>query len=156
MNSFNLKRIRENNELTRCDIARVLNVSNSIYSRWENNIDTIPTRRIYELANFYKINIDYLLGLTDKCIYLVSNDVIDYRLVAKRIREIRKDYNESLRVFVKRINTSNSTWCAYETGKTLILCSFLIEICKDKNYSADWVLGRSNIKYISSKNIVFN
>lgn len=154
MNNFNLRKIREENELSRCDIAKILGVSSSIYSRWENNIDTIPTRRIYELANFYKVNIDYLLGLTNYKINIVSNDFIDYKLVSNRIREIRNDYNESLRIFVKRINTSNSTWCAYETGKTLILCSFLIDICKTGNYSADWILCRSDNKYVDDKEFV--
>ena len=150
MNNLNLRRVRENQELASKDVAKILNVSNSVYSRWEKNLTTIPTRRLYDLSNFYEINIDYLLGLTDNKIHIKSIE-INYKLIANNVREIRKDYNESLRVFVKRINTSNSTWCAYETGKILILCSFLIEICKDKNYSADWVLGRSNIKYFSSK-----
>ena len=69
-------------------------------------------------------------------------------LISNRIREIRNDYNESLRQFVLRLYTSNSTWSAYETGKALILCAFLIEVCKMGNYSADWILGRSDIKKI--------
>ena len=36
---------------------------------------------------------------------------------------------------------------AYENGKVLILCAFLIEVCKLGNYSADWILGRSEEKY---------
>lgn len=49
--------------------------------------------------------------------------------------------------FSRRLNTSNSTWSAYENGKVLILCAFLIEVCKLGNYSADWILGRSEEKY---------
>ena len=149
MNNLNLRRMRENLELTSKDVAKVLNVSSSVYSRWEKNIITIPTRRLYDLSNFYEINIDYLLGLTNNKIHIESIE-INYSLIANNIREIRKDYNESLRQFSKRLNTSNSTWSAYETGKTLILCSFLIEICLDRNYSADWILGKSNEKYIKS------
>lgn len=155
MNKFNLERIREENDLTRKEIANILGVSSSIYSRWENGIDTIPTKRLYELANYYEVNIDYLLGLTNNIIHTKSNQIIDYRLVSFRIREIRRDYNESLRTFSKRLNTSNSTWSAYESGKTLILCSFLLEVCLDKNYSADWILCRSDNKYID-KVLVYN
>lgn len=155
MNKFNLERIREENDLTRKEIANILGVSSSIYSRWENGIDTISTKRLYELANYYEVNIDYLLGLTNNIIHTKSNQIIDYRLVSFRIREIRRDYNESLRTFSKRLNTSNSTWSAYESGKTLILCSFLLEVCLDKNYSADWILCRSDNKYID-KVLVYN
>lgn len=148
MNKLNLKKMRENNDLTSKYIANILNVSTSVYLRWERNDVTIPTIRLFELSNFYEINIDYLLGLTNKKIH-TEKTLLNRNVIMNNIREIRKDYNESLRSFTKRLNTSSSTWSAYETGKTLILCSFLIEICLDNGYSADWILGRSNIKYIN-------
>lgn len=142
-----LEELREINELTKTELANKLGVSDSIYARWENGKDIIPTRRIYQIANIYKINIDYLLGLSNYKINLNSSNIINVDTVSKRIREIRKDFNETLVEFSKRLNTSNSTWSAYETGKVLILCAFLIEVCKFGNYSADWILGRSEEKY---------
>ena len=149
MYGFRLKELRESSELTKKGLAEKLGVSDSIYSRWENQKDIIPTKRLYQLANLYKLNIDYILGLTDKKINLVSSDTVNIELVSKRAREIRKDFNDTLRSFSKKINTSNSTWSAYETGKTLILCAFLLQINKMGNYSIDWILGRSNNKYIN-------
>lgn len=142
-----LEQLREEKDFTRKQVAEILNVSNSIYSRWENSKEIIPTRRMYQLANYYQVNIDYLLGLSSDRLSLPSDDEINLSLVAKNVSEIRKDYNESLRKFVLRLNTSNSTWSAYETGKVLILGAFLLEICKIGNYSADWILGRTNKKY---------
>ena len=84
-----------------------------------------------------------------------SNPNINRDLVSKRTREIRNDSKESLRTFSDKLHTSNSTWSAYETGKTLILCAFLMEICKTKNYSADWILGRSDKKfYLNSPKVL--
>ena len=147
MEENRLEKLRENCELTKKALARKLGVSDSIYVRWESGKDIIPTRRLYELSNIYKVNIDYILGLTNDKIELESNPEINLKDVSLRIREIRNDFNESLRIFSKRLNTSNSTWSAYETGKVLILCAFLIEVCKFGNYSADWILCRSNEKY---------
>lgn len=143
-----LEQLREENDLTKKQVAQILNVSNSIYTRWENGKEIIPTRRIYQIANYYKVNIDYLLGLSSNRISLFTNNDIVIPIVAKRVREIRKDFNETLREFAKRLNTSNSTWSAYETGKVLILSAFLLEICKMSNYSIDWILGRSENKYL--------
>ena len=106
------------------------------------------TKRIYQIANYYNVNIDYILKLTDKKINITSNENININVVSSHLLEIRKDFNETLREFSKRFNTSNSTWSAYETGKVLILGAFLFEICKLGNYSIDWILGRSNTKYI--------
>lgn len=138
--------LRETNDLTKRKVAAKLGVSDSIYGRWESGKDIIPTKRLYQLANYYKINIDYLLGLTDKKITIESSKNIDIKLMAERVTEIRKDFKETLREFTDRLNTSSSTWSAYETGKVLILCAFLIEICKIGNYSADWILGRTDKK----------
>ncbi len=147
MTMTRLEQLREENDFTKKKIAEILGISDSLYARWENGKEIIPTRRMYQIANYYKVNIDYLMGLTSNRITIVSKAEIDIPLVALRITEIRKDFGESLREFSKRLNTSNSTWSAYETGKVLILGAFLLEICKIENYSADWVLGRSSEKY---------
>ncbi len=147
MTMTRLEQLREENDFTKKKMAEILGISDSLYDRWENGKEIIPTRRMYQIANYYKVNIDYLMGLTSNRITMVSKNEINIPLVSLRITEIRKDFGESLREFSKRLNTSNSTWSAYETGKVLILGAFLLEICKMENYSADWILGRSNEKY---------
>lgn len=146
--STRLEELRDENNLNKKEFAIILKVSDSIYSRWENENDSVPTRRLYQIANYYKVNIDYILKLTNKRNNIKSNDTIDLELVSNRLRQIREDFNETLRTFARRFNTTSSTWSAYETGKVLILGSFLIELCKISNCSADWILGRTNDKYI--------
>ena len=146
--STRLEELRDENNLNKKEFAIILKVSDSIYSRWENENDSVPTRRLYQIANYYKVNIDYILKLTNKRNNIKSNDTIDLELVSNRLRQIREDFNERLRTFARRFNTTSSTWSAYETGKVLILGSFLIELCKISNCSADWILGRTNDKYI--------
>lgn len=145
-----LEQLREENDLSKKQIAKILGVSDSLYARWENGKEIIPTRRIYQIANYYKINIDYLLGLSSNRMTLFTDDQINISIVAERAKEIRRDYNQTLRDFSNRLNTSNSTWSAYETGKVLILSAFLLEICKFSNYSIDWILGRTDEKMRSN------
>ena len=59
-----LEELRENNFLTKKTLAKKLGVSDSIYSRWEKGKDIMPTKRLYEIANYYSINADYILGLS--------------------------------------------------------------------------------------------
>lgn len=143
-----LEQLRYEHDFTKKKVSEILNVSTSAYCSWENEMALIPTRRIYELANYYHVNIDYMMGLTAYRIELITSDEIDIKIVSKRVREIREGMNESLRKFTKRLNTSSSTWSAYETGKVLILSAFLLEVTKFTEYSLDWILGRSNDKYI--------
>ena len=44
------------------------------------------------------------------------------------------------------LNTTSSVVSNFENNKTLILSTFLVDLCKKTNYSIDWVLGRSSIK----------
>lgn len=148
LSTLRLEELREFYGLTKKQLSRKLEISDSIYAKWENGKDIIPTRRIFQIAKFYDVNVDYLLGLTCKKKTIKKIKEIDRKIVASRCKEIRNDYNESLRTFAKRLNTSNSTWCAYESGKTLILCAFMLEINNFGNYSIDWILGLSNEKYI--------
>lgn len=143
-----LEQLRYEHDFTKKKVSEILNVSPSIYTRWENEMALIPTRRIVQLANYYHVNIDYMMGLTSYRIELITSDEIDLVLVSTRVREIREGMNETLRQFAKRINTSSSTWSAYETGKVLILSAFLLELTKFTDYSLDWILGRSDDKYI--------
>ncbi len=142
-----LEELREEKDYTKKQVADALNVSKSIYTRWENGKATLPTRRMNQLANYFNVNIDYMLGLSKDRIRVNKLETIDLNLVADRISEIRNDYRETLREFAKRLNTTNSTWSAYENGKVLILGSFLLEIGINSSYSIDWILGRTNKKF---------
>ena len=142
-----LENLRELSDFTKKDISKILGVSDSIYARWENGKDFIPTKRLYQIAKFYNVNIDYILGLTNN--KLKSNfSKFSIDVSSKRIHEIRLDSKKSLRDFASSFNTSGSTWCAYENGKVLILGAFLLELCQKYNVSADWVLGISDKKYL--------
>lgn len=148
MREMRLELLRDEKDYSKKQIADIIGVSDSVYARWETGKEIIPTKRIYQLANYYCVNIDYLLGFTSNRLVIKSNDEINLDIVSERIKEIRKDYKETLRTFSDKLNTSNSTWSAYETGKVLILSAFLLEVCEMGNYSADWILGRSSEKYI--------
>lgn len=61
-----LKEIREDQDLLQKEIAKVLNVTQACYSKYEKEDRDIPTDILRELASFYKTSIDYLLYETDK------------------------------------------------------------------------------------------
>lgn len=149
MNHIKLEELRNELGLSKKDIAEIFKISDSLYGRWENEKADIPTRRIIQLANFFMVNVDYLLGLTTKRRKIKYDNKLDIEVISQRCREVRNDYNESLRVFSKRFNTTSSTWYAYENGDTFILGSFLLDLCRNGNYSAEWILGKSNTKRIN-------
>lgn len=144
----NLVFLREEKDYLSKDMAKFLNIPPSVYSEWENNKLSISTKRLYELGEFFNVNIDYLVGLSSKRINLKTNKVLDQKETSLRLKEVRKNINLSMRELAQKLNTSSSAISNYENNKNLILSSFLIELSKISNYSIDYILGRSNIKFI--------
>ena len=60
-----LKEIREDKDLLQKDIAKILNVTQTCYSKYETEAREIPIEYLKILANFYQTSIDYLLYETD-------------------------------------------------------------------------------------------
>ena len=60
-----IKDMREDRDLSQQTIAKLLNVSQATYSRYENGVLEIPIVSLIKLARFYKTSIDYLVGVTD-------------------------------------------------------------------------------------------
>lgn len=144
----NLVFLREEKDYLSKDMAKFLNIPPSVYSEWENNKLSISTKRLYELGEFFNVNIDYLVGLSSKRINLKTNKILDQKETSLRLKEVRENMNLSMRELAQKLNTSSSAISNYENNKNLILSSFLIELSKISNYSIDYILGRSNIKFI--------
>ena len=60
-----MRELREDNDLLQKDIAEILNCTQVCYSRYELGKRDIPTDVLVELADYYSVSIDYILGQTD-------------------------------------------------------------------------------------------
>ena len=61
-----LRDLREDNNETLQDIAKLLNTTFQYYQKYEKGIRDIPFERIIILANHYNVSIDYIAGRTNK------------------------------------------------------------------------------------------
>ncbi len=59
-----IRDLREDADLSQQEIADLLNVSQTTYSRYECGVLDIPYQSLIILAQYYKTSVDYLLGLT--------------------------------------------------------------------------------------------
>ncbi len=60
-----LRDLREDKDMTQQQIAEMLNMKQSQYSRYERGIRDIPTDVLITLSKFYNTTTDYILGLTN-------------------------------------------------------------------------------------------
>ena len=60
-----IRDLREDKGLNQTQIARILSMSQTGYSKYETGENDIPTQVLIKLARFYNTSIDYLLGETN-------------------------------------------------------------------------------------------
>ena len=62
----NVKNLREDHDLKQRELAEYLNVSQNTYSQYETGVIELTASTLIKLAKFYKVSVDYLLGLKDE------------------------------------------------------------------------------------------
>lgn len=59
-----IRGLREDKDLTQKQLAEILGMSQTGYSKYETGENDIPTHILIKLADFYGTTIDYILGRT--------------------------------------------------------------------------------------------
>lgn len=60
-----IRDLREDHDLTQKQIAEILNMSQTGYSKYETGENDLPTVILIKLADYYNTSIDYLLNRTN-------------------------------------------------------------------------------------------
>ena len=60
-----IRSLREDRDLSQKEIAEILGMSQTGYSKYETGENDIPTQILIKLAEYYNTSVDYLVGLTD-------------------------------------------------------------------------------------------
>lgn len=59
-----IRDMREDADLTQEQVARILGIAQTVYSRYERGVQTIPLSLLIQLADYYHVSLDYLVGRT--------------------------------------------------------------------------------------------
>lgn len=137
--------IRENKGLTQRQIAKLLGVSKSTYARWETCEQIIPMIHLNNFCKVLKVSMDYIFLFDNENHYNIYNydTLLSKKNIGNNIKKMRKKFNLTQKDLAEILNTTQSTICAYESGKTLLLTSFAYTICKKFNLSLDKLCSRS-------------
>lgn len=60
-----LRDLREDKDLKQVQVAALLGIQQTVYSRYERGYQTIPVEHLLVLADFYGVSTDYILGRTN-------------------------------------------------------------------------------------------
>lgn len=60
-----IRELREDNDLSQEDIAKIINTTRSYYGQYERGIRPLPIEHLYTLCRYYRVSADYILGLPE-------------------------------------------------------------------------------------------
>ncbi len=126
-----IKDIRTYYGYSRKEIANLLKITSATYSQYENNHRTIPINHINTLSNFYNLNIDYLLGLTDQKRNIIKGN-LNLKIISTRLRCFRKKSNLKIEEVANTLNYAVSTLYRYESEKNLVSTSFCYDLARKR------------------------
>ena len=55
-----LRDLREDHDLLQKDVAEILGISQTVYSRYERGYQNIPLEHLVKLADYYNVSLDYI------------------------------------------------------------------------------------------------
>lgn len=142
INFEKLKGIREDNDISQQEMAKILGVKRSTYSLWELGINIIPIEYLSSFADYFNYSIDYVLGLsndkdTDKII-----KGLDYKAIGNNIKNIRMKNELSQENLAHMLNVTQACIARYEKGLICISLSNLYKISKEFNVSISKICGK--------------
>lgn len=60
-----LRDLREDRDLKQTDVAALLGIRQTVYSRYERGYQNLPLEHLLTLADYYGVSTDYILGRTN-------------------------------------------------------------------------------------------
>lgn len=57
-----LKQLRLNENKSQSEFAKIFNLTQGTYSNYENNTTEPPIKTLIEIADYYNVSLDYLVG----------------------------------------------------------------------------------------------
>lgn len=99
-----LKELRKKHGLTQKQLASALHVAQNTVCNWENGVRQIDTEYIKQIAEYFHVSTDYLLGCEDSPLNAQSASDASSALTPRDSRDIARD----IEMFAKSLESSDA------------------------------------------------
>lgn len=136
-----LRLCRENFEKNQSYMAKYLNIARTTYTDYELNESTPPIERLCDLAIFYNVSLDYILGLNKNKKPYGKMSKFNRQTFKKNIKSVRKFLHYTQKELATLIPCHQATITRYENGQTNIQLDFLVKLSNLTNIPTDYIVG---------------
>lgn len=90
-----IRDIREDNDIKQLEIAEMLNIKQSDYSKYELGKHMMGIDKYIKLAKYYNVSLDYLAGIIDTPRPLNENKVIETKTLTQKEKKLLNAYKDN-------------------------------------------------------------
>ena len=133
--------------LSQNDIARMLQVSLSVYKQYEEEKRPMSIDDLNTISNFFKVSFNTLLNLTSEKTFYGESE-IDYKYMRFSLRYFRRINRITQKELGKALKVSLPMIARYEKHPECIKADYLYVFARYFHISADYICGKTKKKEV--------
>jgi len=138
----NLKKLRNEYELTQNDIAKKIKCNRSTYNNWERCVVMIPLEVADKLSLFYNVRLSYILGIDENLKRNKLTKKMNYNILLKNLSKLKENNRNTFEEISDYLDCNRSTCQRYFKGDVKIPIDRLILLSKFYNVDLDELCGK--------------
>lgn len=139
--SERLRALRLEAGYTQSEVAKLVNIKQSSYANYENEISKPRLTRLEALALLFDVSVSYLLGETDIRTSSTLNEALDF---SKRVKALRLEAGYTQKELAEKIGMTAAGYSKYGTETTYPPFERLEKLAKILNVSVSYLLGETD------------
>ena len=133
-----LRDLREDKDLNQTQVATVLGMSQTGYSKYETGENDIPTQVLLRLADFYGVSVDYLLGRDETPAAQPPRG----RSGRLQLAALRREHGMTQAQAAAMLGCSTSLYARYERGERPLPLPLAVKLADLYVVTLDRLAGR--------------
>ena len=143
INLSKLKDIREDNDISQEEMAKILGVNRSTYSLWELGINIIPLKKLCDFADYFNYSIDYVLGISNNRLSKNLIKGLNLQKLGSNMKKIRIKHELSQENVTNLLDATQACITRYEKGIICISTSNLYKFSREFKISLNELCGKT-------------
>lgn len=140
----------EEQKLQQSDLAKYLNVTNSVITSWKKRGNNPPSKYLVKICDFLNISLNDLLGVERNADENKNGTLYNMNDIGERIKERRKELNLTQNEIYEQCGIASGALSQIENGTRIPSVLIFFKLAQTLQCTVEWLItGESTNKFIN-------